>query len=260
MSLTDPGYLEEINREKSLNISTCRCSNCDPQAAARLIRLLPHTKANNLEQLISSSPTGPEDISLLHIPKTSTKRKITTSIPLVCKSNDPIRLNVPMIDLVVSIMGHFEALFHKIYPVDAQMMPHTLFNREDAWQIAKNYVSVSNGTFLREILGGQTLPGIFDMIINCIQSWLRSKSYIQHQSELEDLEIAKDQEILDTQLMEKEHHEEMRLKAVAKDIKAKEVANRKLLRAEKAAETARLKEKKIADKQKEISHSLSLLH
>ncbi|KAH9808788.1 hypothetical protein DFH28DRAFT_1087199 [Melampsora americana] len=226
MSLTDPGYLEEINREKSQKISTCQCSNCDPQAAARLICLLPHTKANNLEQLILSSPTGPEDISLLHIPKTSTKRKITTSIPLVCKSNNPIRLNVPMIDLVVSIMGHFEALFHKIYPVDAQMMPHTLFNRKDAWQIAKNYVSV--------------------------------RSYIQYQSELEDLEIAKDQEILDTQL--KENHKQMRLKAVAKDIKAKEVANRKLLRAEKAAETARLKEKKIADKQKDISHFLSLLH
>ncbi|EGG06267.1 uncharacterized protein MELLADRAFT_63590 [Melampsora larici-populina 98AG31] len=170
MSLTDPRYLEEIEREKSLKMATCRCSNCDPQAAARLIRLLPQTNLTRLDQLMSSSPTDPEDISLFDIPKTSSKRKITSSIPLVCKSNDPIRLNVPIIDLVIS----------------------------------------------------------------------------------------NDQEILDTQIIEEEHREELRLKAVEKENKAKDIANQKLLRIEKAAEAASSKEKKITDKQKKVSDSLNL--
>lgn len=250
MSLTDSGYLDEIEREKSLRMATCRCSNCDPHGAARIIRLLPHTKLQDLDELISSRSDGSEDVSLLHIPKSGTKRKMTCLIPLVCKANDPIRMNVPMIDLAVSIMSHFEILFNQTYPVDAQMSQQTLFNREDAWKLVKNYELVSNGIFLREILGGQILPGMFNMIIQCIQSWYRSESYFQHQSELQDIQIANDQDILDTNLIEEEHQEEIRLRSLAKAAKAQEVANQKVQHIAKAMEVSRLKEKKRSDKQK----------
>jgi hypothetical protein len=254
MSLSDPGYLLEIEREKAEKMPACRCSNCDPQGAARIIRLLPQTKSVDLNALMSSFPSEPEDESLLNIPRSSRKRKFSSNIPLVCKLNDPIRLNVPMIDLTVSILVNYEILFKKTYPTDPPYLPETLFSREDAWQITKNYNSVLNGSFMREILGGQTIPGIFETITKSINSWLHSDSYKQHQDNLEDIQISIDQEILDTELIEKEHEEELQLKAVARVLKAQGIAERKRLRSEKAAQALELKEKKQADKNKVISH------
>lgn len=257
MSLTDPGYLEEIERERLMQMGTCRCSNCDPQGSARIIRLLPQMNVDGLDELLKSSSTCPEDVSILQIPKKKNKRKFTSTIPLVCKLTDPIRINVPMIDLVVSILGHHEVLFGQIYPFDSPTTPDILFNREDAWQIAKNYQSVAKGDFLREILGGQTLPGQFEMIIDCINEWFKSDSYLQHQSHLEDIEIEMDQEILDTQLMEEEHQAELQLKSVAKQKKKNEIADRKKIRLAKAVEAAKVKEQKLADKQNKVSNGLN---
>ncbi|EGG09089.1 uncharacterized protein MELLADRAFT_104373 [Melampsora larici-populina 98AG31] len=189
MSLSDPGYVLEIQREKDAKMPACRCSNCDPQGAARIIRLLPQTKSADLNALISSFPSEaePEDESLLNIPRSSRKRKFSSNIPLVCKWNDPIRLDVSIIDLTVSILANYKILFKKTYPTDPPYLPKTLFNLEDAWQISKNYISVSNGDFLREILGGQTIPGLFESITTSINSWLQSDSYKQHQDNLEDI-------------------------------------------------------------------------
>ncbi|KAH9808390.1 hypothetical protein DFH28DRAFT_909798, partial [Melampsora americana] len=233
------------------------CSNCDPQGAAQLIRLLPQTKSADLEFLMSSFPLQPEDESLLNIPKKSRKRKASSNVPLVCKLDDPIRLNVPLIDLTVSIIGNYERLFKKTYPTDPPYPPKTIFSREDAWQIAKNYTSVLNGMFLQEILGGQTVPGLFESITASVNSWLQSDSYKQHQDKIEDIQISVDQEYLDTQLIEEEHEEQSRLKAVERELKAQGIAEQKRLRAEKTAEMSRSKQQKQANKNREIAHLLS---
>ncbi|EGG04766.1 uncharacterized protein MELLADRAFT_108101 [Melampsora larici-populina 98AG31] len=36
MSLTGPGYLEEMERQRTAGMTVCRCSNCDHQRAARV--------------------------------------------------------------------------------------------------------------------------------------------------------------------------------------------------------------------------------
>lgn len=257
MDLLDPGYLLEIEQEKSMNMRPCRCSNCDPQGAARVIRLLPQTKSNDFNQMMLSVPSGQEDKSLLNIPKTGRKRKAVSNVPLVCKWNDPIRLDVSMIDLTVSILGNYESRFKEFYPTDPPYLPETLLSREEAWQITKNYKSVAEGVFLREILGGQSIPGLFDLIESSIQAWLRSSSYKDHQTHLEDIQISIDQDILDTELIEQEHEEELRLKALAREVKLQGIADRKRIRAEKAAELVRMKEKKRKDKNQDIRHLTS---
>lgn len=60
-------------------------------------------------------------------------------------------------------------------------------------------------------------------------------------------------------LVEEEHQEELRLKALPKKIKAEEIAKRKVLRIQKAEEAARSKEKKIFEKQRKVAESLGLL-
>lgn len=101
------------------------------------------------------------------------------------------------------------------------------------------------------------MPGLFDVIRDTINSWLRSDSYRQHKDNLEDLQISIDQEILDTGLIEEQHEEERKARALARDLKAEGVAQRKRLRAEKAEKTLKLKEEKKAQKKGAISQMTS---
>ncbi|EGG02517.1 uncharacterized protein MELLADRAFT_110125 [Melampsora larici-populina 98AG31] len=208
MSLSDPGYLLEIEREK------LKCSDVVFSIGARRRIATQHSKEQQEAKVLEQHST-------------------------------------------FSILGHYETLVKKTYPTDPPYLPKNLFSREDAWQITKNYTSVSNGAFLREILGGQTIPGLFETITTGINSWLHSNSYKQHQADLEDIQISIDQEFLDTELIEKEHEEESRLKAVARDLKAQGIADRKRLRTEKASQALKLKEQKQADKNKQIVHFTS---
>ncbi|KAH9818851.1 hypothetical protein DFH28DRAFT_925618 [Melampsora americana] len=108
--------------------------------------------------------------------------------------------------------------------------------------------------FLREILGGQTVPGIFESITASVNSYLQSDSYKQHQDKTENIQISVDQEYLDRQLIEEEHKEQSQSNAVEREIKAQGIAEQKCLRAEKTAERSRLKQQKQADKNREIAH------
>lgn len=259
VDLLDPGYLTEKAREDALKMRPCRCSQCDPQGCAHLIRLLPFTKAENFDRLMKSSPNQPEDVSRFAMPKKMTKRKFSGNIPQACKFNDPIRLSIPLIDLVVILMGKFETLFVQQYPTGSHMMPGELFDREDAWQIVKNYEAVHNGIFLREILGGEALPGQFALVRECIQLWLQSPVYHQHQQALEDEQIRHDQEILDKDLIEEEHQAQMRLKQIARDIKKAGIAERKRLRLQREIEKQVAKENKQKARQEELSIEVSLM-
>ncbi|EGG09853.1 uncharacterized protein MELLADRAFT_103982 [Melampsora larici-populina 98AG31] len=255
VSLSDPGYLEELEREAALKMRQCRCSQCDPQGCARIIRLLPFTKAQEFDSLLKSSPTQPEDVSRFGFPKKITKRKFSGDIPVICKHNDSIRLSVPMIDLAVILVGKFEALFQQYYPSGSHMMSEWLFDREDAWQIVKNHEAVHNGIFLREILGGETVPGQFALVNECINLWLQSPVYHQHQQDLADEQIRLDQEFLDSNLIEEEHREQMRLKKIASDIKKAGIADRKRLRKQKEIEKQIERDMKLKKRQQEL-HSI----
>lgn len=75
---------------------------------------------------------------------------------------------------------------------------------------------------------------------------------------MEILKYAQDQEILDTQLMEGGNQEELWLKVVEKE--EYKIAKQKLLQAKNAVEVAWLKEKKMTNKQTEISCTFRKLH
>lgn len=227
VSLSDPGYLNEIEREARMRMEKCRCSQCDPQGCARILRLLPLTKVDDFNDLMRSSANDLEDVGRFEMPKKSLKQKFSSKTPLICKPNDPIRLSIPMIDLAVILVGKFEALFEKTYPSGSHMMPSTLFDREEAWQIVKNYEAVKDGVFLREILGGETIRGQFALVSECIQLWIHSPVYHQYQQDLEDEQMEHDQEILDSALIEANHQEQMRLNHIASDIKKADIAERK---------------------------------
>ncbi|EGG10153.1 uncharacterized protein MELLADRAFT_60628 [Melampsora larici-populina 98AG31] len=190
--------------------------------------------------------------------KKTSKRKFSADIPLVCKEDDPIRLSVPKIDLTVMLMGNFQFLFRKTYPTGSHMTPESLFDHEDAWQIVKNYEAIHNGVFLREILGGETLPAQFEMVHKCIDMWMKSPVYLKHKEELEEEIIQYEQEILDMELIEEEHREQKQLKQVAQEEKKAVIAERKRIRHEKELEKQRDKEIKMKQRQQDLESTVSL--
>lgn len=220
----------------------CRCSNCDPQGAARILRLLARTASSDFDNLLNAHPTDLEDVALLQFPKTSVKRKFSSNLPLVCKSQDPIRVSVPMVDLAVSLIGNFERLFAITYPKDCDIEASSIFDQEEAWQVVKNVSAVQNGEFLRLILGGESLPGLYDMILTCIKDWYESKVYIDHLQELKDTQVVLDQEILNDELIEEDHWERSRLKTLERELKAQRIQAAKQVRLEKQAERLRITE------------------
>ncbi|KAH9814586.1 hypothetical protein DFH28DRAFT_894493 [Melampsora americana] len=258
--LEDPGYLSEIAREQSEKMAPCRCSQCNPGGCARIIRLLPSTQAKDFDNLMNTSPTHTEDDSCFKIQKKASKRKFSADIPLVCKKDDPIRLSIPKIDLAVILIGNFELLFRKTYPTGSHMSPETLFDREDSWQIVKNYEAIHNGVFLREILGGETLPAQFAMIHECVDMWMRSPVYLKHQAELEEETIRYEQEILDMDLIEEQHREQKKLKEVEREKKKAVIAERKRIRLEKELEKQREKELKMKLRQQDFESKMKSLH
>lgn len=201
--------------------------------------------------LLRSSPTFPEDIAPLQPNRRVVKRKATAGIPEVCKINDPIRLIPAMKNLAESLMKDFKDLFNETYPSGCHMQPKTLFKVKDAWQLVKNYDAVLNGVFLREILGGQRLPGHFDKLTRCIQEWIRSECFQNHQEALEDLQIENDQDLLNLELVEDHHREQSRLKLAEKASKDSAIAARKQIRQEKSVAAKMLKAEKREHRQRE---------
>ncbi|EGG03891.1 uncharacterized protein MELLADRAFT_108779 [Melampsora larici-populina 98AG31] len=149
-------------------------------------------------------------------------------------------MSPPMVELAVSLIGNAEKLFAATYPTDCDMDPSDVFDREEAWQIVKNASAVSNGQFLRSILGGESLPGLYEMIISCIADWYKSQVYLDHCQELKDQQVMIDQEILNKELIEEEIREQLRLKQAEKDAKASQIQAAKTLRLEKQAEKLRI--------------------
>lgn len=147
-----------------------------------------------------------------------------------------------MIDLTVSLIGNFEKLFQKTYPIEGDFAGEDVFDREEAWQIVKNVGLVANGEFLRAILGGESLPGLYEMIIQCITEWYQSPVYLNHCQELEDAQVILDQEILNEALIEEDNLERVRMKQVQREAKSNRIRADKQLRLEKQAERLRMAE------------------
>lgn len=235
ISLKDPAYLEAVERERELGMERCRCSSCDPEGCALVLRLLPSTKAVDLDALLKRTPDSKEDVTVFALPKKAVKRKFTAAIPLVCQPEDPIRLEPAMANLRDRLNGQLTSLFNKTYPNGCHLQMNHLFTEDDAWEVVKNYEALENGVFMREILGGETLPGLFACIKECISSWKRTDLYKERQERLDDIVIEREQEILDAEILLAEHAELVRQKREARAEKDAGVAARRVARLAKNA-------------------------
>ncbi|KAH9815459.1 hypothetical protein DFH28DRAFT_928000 [Melampsora americana] len=225
-------------RQRAAWMPDCNCSNCQPEGAVQLINAFRKTSKSDLSHLIAtpildqSNPTQATLPYLWYPPNLV----VSTIKPVICKKDDSIRLESEFVDLAVSLLGHFEILYRKSPLKNCGLAPDVLFNREHAWLIVKDYRLISEGLCLRKLLGSQAIPGIFQMINDCIQLWLHSEAYSRLELKLELNQIEEDQNYLDEMLIEAEYEAEKQAQILRKADEARAVEERKAVRLQKAAE------------------------
>lgn len=154
--------------------------------------------------------------------------------PIPCPSDDPIRLNIPMIDLAARIECKFERLFNSSYKSPIDFFPSDLVSREEVWAVVKNYEMIlDRGLKLSKIFGGEPLAGTYSLITQCIIDWKSSDSYSTHMESLRKIEE------------ESQRLEDLRLEEIrAKEERAKYIEKQKKARKELKRLNAQIREEK----------------
>lgn len=238
LSVEDKRYKNEIAREQAAGMTKCQCSNCNAEGGVQLINEFRTTSRSDLSHLIETPVMKPKTSTDLTEPYLwyPPKPIVSNVKQLICKQDDPIRLEEEFVELAVALVGNFEILFASSALKNSGILPEVLFNREHAWLIVKNYNLISEGLCLRKILGSQTIPELFKMIHDCIHEWLSSEHFSKLQSRIDMAQIEEDQHYLDERLLEFEYKTEKESQRLQKLEAARAVQRRKEERLEKAAE------------------------
>lgn len=259
LSELDPAYITEKEREECLNLPKCRCSNCDPVGAIQLIGKLKRTSRSGIQELINE-PTIESTLSersfLEQLPIQTAKRKDKTNRPLICVKTDSIRDSLPLIDLKGSLIEGFEVIFHEQHHRSSMLIPSDLFNDEHAWQIVKNFTDIIQGRHLRGIMGSEPVIGTFDMVMNCIKSWMASNIYLVYLEELEQVKRKKQNDYNAGAAILASYQAQQIEKAEKRKRKDEEIQNRKKIRSEKVAkatELCEMKKRGLMDKLEQTS-------
>lgn len=170
-----------------MNMPMCRCSGCDPVGAIQLITKLPLTRKSEFDELMAAPTIEPSVFSNLH-PVLKPQEPILRAVEkiVICKENDPIRTQEPMIEIAADLLGSFEDLFLQTYPAGSELIPSDLFTVEDAWAIVKNYDLLDKEQNLQKLLGSEAICGTYAMVRCCIQQWKCSDIFLEHMMNIED--------------------------------------------------------------------------
>lgn len=234
-----PEVEEEKRRQAFLGMPPCDCSVCDPEAAKVLLQNFRWMTNNNFDDLVTSS-AEPVQVGPSHGDGSGhgTGVNEVELSPIPCPSNDPIRLNLPMIDLAARIEYKFEKMFNSYYKSPIDFSPSDLISRDEVWAVVKNYDLIERGLKLSKILGGEPLEGTYTLIIKSIFDWKSSESYSTHLVSLRKIEE------------ESQRLEDLRLENIrSKEERAKNVEIQKKARQDLKRLNAQIREEKTRQRE-----------
>ncbi|EGG06774.1 uncharacterized protein MELLADRAFT_62951 [Melampsora larici-populina 98AG31] len=180
MSVTDSGYLQEVKRQQEAGMPRCLCSNCEPEAASRLMALQPSLTNENFDEIVTSAERefpSLEELNPNGFPPTKTST-VPKHIISACPEDDPIRSVAIMKTLYESIRTNFDKLFNKAFPKGHHFYASTdLLSKDKIWLVVKNCRLLAASHHLAEILGSETISGQFEMIVSQVDDWFSSEPY-----------------------------------------------------------------------------------
>lgn len=190
-------YIEEREREVSIGMPTCNCSNCDPSGAVDLIRTMKEQTIENFDSfIIHQGP--PQTNPAAEFPKvqknTLTSKKV---LPLACMAKDTIRSQAAMVNLVEQLTRSFVKFHRQLFKGSLPISSEYLFTSKQAWKICKNRELFISGMSMDLIFGSEPIVGVYDELLACIQNWKQGDVGRFHTDWLADEQIQKDQKELD---------------------------------------------------------------
>ncbi|EGG05678.1 uncharacterized protein MELLADRAFT_87874 [Melampsora larici-populina 98AG31] len=204
LMIDDPAVLEEQNRQVSVGMPACRCSNCDPALAEMLIKNQKYSTSENFDDVLvmkdmilssqkssdqpSDSNTNSSaliDPALSHPQLVDLTNSDTSATKFECPEEDSIRTDTAMLALFNLIVRSFNQMFNDQYGTNSDLTPKLLLKHKKIWLLTKNYSQLLNGLHIRSILGTEPIVGTFEMIYRSIHLWKHSDIYQIHKTRLD---------------------------------------------------------------------------
>lgn len=173
----------------------CKCSACDPDGCHRLFAYLRFLKEENFDEAIRNGVPAsikvPPPLCLKRDAKNEGEVKVRQlpehhATPMSKK--DPVRRLTGLQVLAISLIQEFTNFFNTSFSVHSDLLAEDLFDEDQAWLVCKNYQHLLNGLSLDSILGSEPLSGTYNLLLSCIHRWLKSESYSDYQSAVQENE------------------------------------------------------------------------
>ncbi|KAH9807854.1 hypothetical protein DFH28DRAFT_912497 [Melampsora americana] len=187
---SDPIVISEKQRQASLGMPVCQCSNCDPLGAEILISNQKYLTTENFDEVMKSSDClAPENTTDQHNSSAMPHLDLD-SIMFDCSASDPIRTDLIWVELANLFKSSFDELFYRHYGTYSDLIPSLLFPTEKAWLLTKNFSQLLGSLPLDSILASEPIKGTYNMIFEIINRWKNSSAFALHQVIIE-AEIAR---------------------------------------------------------------------
>jgi hypothetical protein len=159
MSVDNPNYKKEVERENEKGFPTCICSNCEPESSQWLIKNFKRMTTKNFDSIILESPTN---IASLNPPS---KVCITEKDEVVwVKESGEKPLGEILEAFAQELVKKFENLFYNQMKEYSAYPPSVYFGIKQAHKIAKN-VTILTWDNIEQLIGHKMIPGQMEMLV-----------------------------------------------------------------------------------------------
>ncbi|PLW47821.1 hypothetical protein PCASD_04321 [Puccinia coronata f. sp. avenae] len=171
MSVDDPNYKREVERENEKGFPTCICSNCEPESSQWLIENFKRMTTENFDSIISESPTN---IASLNPPS---EVCITEKDEVVwVKESGEKPLGEILEAFMQELVKKFENLFYNQMKEYSAYPPSVYFGIKQARKIAKN-VTILTWDNIEQLIGHEMIPGQMEMLVKDAETFRSGDIY-----------------------------------------------------------------------------------
>ncbi|EHS64105.1 uncharacterized protein PGTG_20806 [Puccinia graminis f. sp. tritici CRL 75-36-700-3] len=178
VSKDDPNYITEVKREQSLNFPLCRCSNCLDEEGNTLIKNLQNLNKHNFDDALM-------DCAQFPIIESITKQRTSRSV-----QKDLLTDNL---ELAATFRLHLINVFKNFYEdrmgTSGRFTAIELFNEHHANAVITNFPNILKSDDLNTIIGGETIDGQVDLLMDTISKFRDDPMYHKHMDRCRDLQL-----------------------------------------------------------------------
>ncbi|KAA1113437.1 ATP-dependent DNA helicase sgs1 [Puccinia graminis f. sp. tritici] len=166
LTLSDPSYILEKEREMKMGFQPCLCSNCKPQMAEGLLDNIKNMREDNIDDMIKQEwPLRP--ITTLSMNKR--KRAGANSSTGLRK----IKLSLPMQSILSEQLNTcFSRIYDHKYPKGSLMSAADLFGKPEIELIIKKFGKFIGVSGLRKVIGGEMIEGQVEALDRVIREFI----------------------------------------------------------------------------------------